>query len=393
MLNQGAYLRWHKSSYRELQRIEEGTMTILINRRHFIQATTSAFAAGTLSSVAGNALAQPPKELRVIVGGGDYGTAVVNAFVKPFEAETGVKVTSITDQTDLAQLELMVTSNSVSIDVATLGYGEALAAGARGRLEEIDYSIYKKEELDGIAEFARDPHSVGALMYAYVLAYNIKKYPADKQAPQSWADFWDVEEFPGTRTLVSGQYGDGGPWEEALLANGVAADAIYPINIDQVFASLNKIKPHIRKWWGTGSEIQQMMHDGTVDLAQTFDGRANLLIDLGAPIAINWNQAKAVLDSWVIPKGSPNLEHAQRFIEFATRSDRQAAFAQLIPYGPTNLNAFKRIPENIGRKLASHPDNLAKSVRTDYRWYAEVGTDGLSNIERLVQRWNAWILE
>ncbi|MBY3328942.1 ABC transporter substrate-binding protein [Rhizobium laguerreae] len=368
-------------------------MTILINRRRFIQATTSVLAVGTLSSVAGNALAQSSKELRIIVGGGDYGTAVVNAFVRPFEAETGVRVTSITDQTDLAQLELMVTSNSVSVDVATLGYGEALAAGARGRLEKIDYSIYKQDELNGIPEFARDPFSVGALMYAYVMAYNTKKYPADKQTPQSWSDFWDLKKFPGARTLVSGQYGDGGPWEEALLAKGVAANAIYPMNIDQVFASLNKIKPDIRKWWATGSEVQQMMHDGTVDLAQSFDGRANLLIDQGAPIAINWNQAKTVWDSWVIPKGSPNTEQAQRFIEFATRSDRQAAFAQLIPYGPSNLNAFKSIPENIGRKLASHPDNLAKSIRTDYGWYAEVGTDGLSNIERLVQRWNAWILE
>lgn len=38
---------------------------------------------------------------------------------------------------------------------------------------------------------------------------------------------------------------------------GVPADRLYPMDIDRIFASLDKIKPHIRKWWGTGSEIQQ----------------------------------------------------------------------------------------------------------------------------------------
>ncbi|RWD96179.1 MAG: ABC transporter substrate-binding protein, partial [Mesorhizobium sp.] len=76
---------------------------------------------------------------------------------------------------------------------------------------------------------------------------------------------WDVNSFPGVRSLVSGQYGSEGPWEEALLADGVAPKDIYPMDIDRLFKSLDRIKPDIRKWWGTGSEIQQMMHDKAVD--------------------------------------------------------------------------------------------------------------------------------
>ncbi|RVD48303.1 ABC transporter substrate-binding protein, partial [Mesorhizobium sp. M2D.F.Ca.ET.140.01.1.1] len=80
---------------------------------------------------------------------------------------------------------------------------------------------------------------------------------------------WDVSKYPGVRTLSSGVYGEAGPWEEALLADGVPADALYPLDIDRAFASLDKIKPHIRKWFVTGSENQQLLHDKVVDLAQS----------------------------------------------------------------------------------------------------------------------------
>jgi putative spermidine/putrescine transport system substrate-binding protein len=367
-------------------------MKFMFDRRRFIQAASSVAAAGALSSMAGRASAQSAGEVRVMVGGGDWGKANIEAYVKPFEAETGIKVTPITDQIEMAQVELMATTNNVTVDVININQGAALAAANKGHLEEIDYSIFKKEEVDGIIDFARQPFGIAALIYSYVMVYNTEKFPADKPRPAAWNEFWDVEKFPGVRLLQSGQFGSEGPWEEALLADGVAADALYPLDIDRVFASLDKIKPHVRKWWATGSEIQQMMHDRVADVMNSYDGRAGLLIGQGAPIEINRHQAKLNWDYWSIPKGSPNTANAQKFIEFATRAERQAAFAQLIPYGPSNLNAYKLIPEEIGRKLASHPDFMASSIPMNMEWYNQVGSDGLSNAERLVQRWNEWVL-
>ena len=327
-----------------------------------------------------------------MVGGGDWGKANIDAYVKPFEAETGIKVTPITDQIEMAQVELMATTGNVTVDVININQGAALPAAAKGYLEPIDYSIFKKDEVDGIIDFAKQPFGIAALIYSYVMVYNTEKFPADKPRPANWAEYWEVEKFPGVRLLQSGQFGSEGPWEEALLADGVTADKLYPMDIDRIFASLDKIKPHVRKWWATGSEIQQMMHDQVADIMNSYDGRAGLLIDQGAPIEINRNQAKLNWDYWAIPKGSPNAANAQKFIEFATRADRQAAFAQLIPYGPSNLNAYKLMPEEVGRRLASHPDYMASSIPMNMEWYGEMGPDGLSNAERLVQRWNEWIL-
>ncbi|MDW9451893.1 extracellular solute-binding protein [Sinorhizobium meliloti] len=367
-------------------------MSMSINRRRFLQAT-SAVAVGAMAYHSGHAAAQSPGELRVALNGGDYAKACTEAFVKPFEAETGIKVTSVADEVTFTQLELMVSSGNVALDVIPTNPITAIEASQKGYLEEIDYSIYKKSELDAILDFVKQSHSVGTIVYAYCMFYNTSKLPTGQARPVSWSEFWDVAKYPGVRTLVSGQYGVEGPWEEALLADGVSPDAIYPMDIDRVFKSLDKIKPHIRKWFTSGSEIQQMMHDKVVDLGQTYDGRATLLIDQGDPIEINRNQAKLSWDCWAIPKGAANASNAQKFIEFITRADRLAAFSQLIPYGPANQNSFKLLPDALARKFATHPDHVKSSVATDPKWYAEVGSDGVSNAERLTKRWNEWVLQ
>ncbi|MCZ4093707.1 extracellular solute-binding protein [Sinorhizobium psoraleae] len=186
----------------------------------------------------------------------------------------------------------MTRTNNVSVDVIVLAASEINTAARKGQLEKIDYSLYKKDELDGLGDFAKDEFSVAYIVFSYNIVYNTQCFPANKPRPTTWAEFLDVDEFPGVRTLATGAYGSGGPWEEALLADGVAPEALYPMDIDRIFASLDKLKPHIRKWWESGSEIYQMMHDKNADIIQSFDRRAQALVDQGPPIEINRNQAK-----------------------------------------------------------------------------------------------------
>ncbi|MCA1365741.1 ABC transporter substrate-binding protein [Bradyrhizobium sp. IC3069] len=367
-------------------------MSFLMNRRRILQAGSSAILAAAMNSTPGGALAANSDELRVMVYGGDIAKAYIEAFVKPFKAEMGIKVTPITDQITFAQLELMVNSKAVTVDIAPITQGSTIIGSEKGLLEPIDYSKFKKEELDGLFEFAKHPFGVGQLIFSYVMVYNTERFPADKPRPATWAEFWDVKKFPGVRSMVSGRGGGEGPWEEALLADGVAPDKIYPMDIDRIFASLDKIKPHIRKWWTVGSEIQQIMTDKAADLMQSYSGRTGVVISRGAPMEMNRKQSKLQWDSWIIPKGGPNAEKAQKFIEFATRGERQAALARLWPEGPTNRNAFKLLPDELARKLPSHPDYLTTGIVMNGRWYSKKGADGKTNSDRLRERWNEWIL-
>lgn len=368
-------------------------MAHLLNRRRFMHGTSSTIAVGALSSFGGGALAQTPGSLTVVVGGGEYGKALTEAFVKPFEAETGIKVTTVTQDVSGAQLEMMVRSKSVTADVIIRSVASAHILARKGFLEQIDYSIYKRDELDGIEEYCKQPFGLASYIYSINMVYNTKKFPVGKPRPATWAEFWDVQKFPANRALGTGQYGYAGPFEEALLADGVAINALYPMDIDRIFASLDKIKPHVRKWWSNGSEVQQIMRDGVADLIGSFDGRALSLMDKGEPIEISRNQAKLTYDFWIIPKGSPNVQRAQKFIELTSRADRQAAYAQLFNQGPSNRNAFKLMADNVARKLPTYPEYMATSYPVNPNWYLEAGSDGKANYERLAQRWSEWILK
>ncbi|WP_024520874.1 ABC transporter substrate-binding protein [Bradyrhizobium sp. Tv2a-2] len=361
-----------------------------VNRRRFMQATSSALAVGALSSGSNRVFAQSSRELRVNMSGGEYANALMNAFVKPFEAETGIKVIPVNQSLSDAQVGLMVKSKSVTVDVVIVNQISANSLAANGLLEDIDYSICKKDELGAITDYCKQPFGLAPYFYSSNMVYNTQKFPAGKPRPANWTEFWDVAKFPGARALQTGQFGSRGPWEEALLADGVAMDALYPMDIDRIFASLEKIKPHVRKWWAEGAEILQIMRDNVADIAQCVDGRALVLIDEGKPIEINRNQAKLSWDFCTIPKGSPNVQNAQKFIEVTTRADRQAVFAELFPLAPSNHSAYKLVPEKVAHKLATYPDYMANSFPINAKWYIETGPDGLSNLERLRQRWNAW---
>jgi putative spermidine/putrescine transport system substrate-binding protein len=271
-------------------------------------------------------------------------------------------------------------------------WADYLTAVKSGWLEKIDYGIFKPEELSGLTDSDRLEYGVAAVYAAYGLAYSTKKYPEGTPRPTSYADLWDVKKFPATRTLRVGSYGSG-PWEEALLADGVPADKLYPLDIDRAFRSLDRIKPFITKWWKEGAEGQQLFADGTIDVGQVFAGRIMSIRAKGAPVAIEWNQAKIQVDYWVIPKGAHNIEAAQRFIEFATRAKPQAAWAELFPNAPSNKNALRFMKPELAKTLPTDPENARKAFVRDDSWYVATGPGGKSNLEILIERWNKWVLQ
>ena len=85
---------------------------------------------------------------------------------------------------------------------------------------------------------------IGGHTLSMVLCYNKKKWPGEDH-PNSWADFWNVEKFPGRRVLRREAL-----WtmEAALKADGVKDSDFYPIDVERAFRSLDRIKPHVKAW-------------------------------------------------------------------------------------------------------------------------------------------------
>jgi len=360
--------------------------------RFLLQSLRTSCVALLMACGASTAMAQE-RQLAIMVGGGTQGEGIVKAYIEPFEKETGIKVRVIRDQVSTAKVALQHRTGTIDFDLGGTTPSGAVLLQRRGMLEDIDYSRLDQALMNKLEPSSKEPWGVQIFAYGWVLGIDTSKLPAGAPLPQNWADFWDVKKFPGRRTLQNAELGIQSPLEEALLADGVPMEELYPLDVDRAFRSLDKIKPHIRTWWKQGSEQMQLFRSGGIAMGMGFDGRFTQLIDDGRPIHIVWNQYKRTGLYWVIPKGAKNIAEAHAFISFSNRPERQAEFSRLTGYGPSNPDAFNFIVPEIAKKLSTYPDNMKSSYVMDNDWYTEVGADGKSNAERLTQRWNEWITQ
>ncbi len=320
--------------------------------------------------------------------GGTLQDAQRKAFFEPFQKETGIKVVDTTAPL-LPKIKAMVESKNVEWDVVEVEAATLLVLSRQGLLERLDYGSFDKEVLRDIDSRVVHPYGIGTIFFSNVIGYNTRKYTKSNH-PRSWAEFWDVKKFPGPRALFAGDFVVT-PIEMALMADGVPADKLYPIDLERAYRSLARIKPHVVKWLRSGGEGPQLLVDGQVDLASAANGRFEAVIEKGAPIGYEWNQGILRVDYWAILKGAKNFRNAMRFIEFASRPKPQGELAKLIAYGPANKRAFEYIPAERALRLPSQPQNLSVQVFYNAEWWAEVDASGKSHLEKNIEMWNAWI--
>lgn len=307
--------------------------------------------------------------LYVNTWGGPWQEAAMANLIEPFQQETGIEVRTVSP-VSFAKLAQQVQTGVYEFDVTTLGGGDLLRANAAGILETIeapyDGGLYE----NGVASHA----------FATLIGYRKDKYP--DAAPQNWADFWNVDKFPGGRSL---QRYPARILPIALLADGVAKEDLYPLDIDRAFASLDKIKPHIRVWWTAGAQAAQILRDGEVDMIGIWHGNYYQAADEGAPVGMTWNQAEIERAYWVVAKGTPNLENAKKFVAFATSPKPLAGFVSQANYGALNPAANEFVSAEKSKRMPTSPENYPLTFEQDM---ANFGADQAEVAERF-EEWVA----
>jgi putative spermidine/putrescine transport system substrate-binding protein len=312
--------------------------------------------------------------------GGPFEQGFGAAFYRPFTEASGIEAVGVAGQHEpTSQIKAMVDTGTYTWDMALL------SRSAHNQLiDEGDYLEPLELDTPGIQEVPEEfktPYYVGNDVFAAILAYRTDAFEGGK-APESWADMWDVEGVPGRRSLRRHVFDT---LEEALLADGVPPEELYPLDLDRAFASLDRIKPDIAVWWEGGAQTSQMLSTGEVDLCPTWNARAQAAIDDGAPVEIVWNQNIYSSEGWCILKGTPRADLCREFITFAVDAERQAAYTPHLTYGPTIPRAYDFIDPERARMLPTHPDNRAVGVRVDEDYWGE-------HKDEVLERFNAWIL-
>ena len=249
-------------------------------------------------------------ELVVCSFGGAYQDAQRKALFEPFSRNTGIKIRELTYQGTYSEIKEMIKDKG--LDIVDLDSANFLLGEKQGLWAPVDFSVVNRKKFipGAVHDFG-----IASIFYSTVIAYSKEKYPSGTLHPASWADFWDLKEFPGLRALHKSPVVT---LEIALLADGVRPQNLYPLDIDRAFKSLDKIKDHI-VWWEYGQEPANLLAQGKVVLSSAWNGRiwaAKHLHEL--PLAVEWQQGFLDIEYWAIPAASKNKENAAKFIEFAT---------------------------------------------------------------------------
>lgn len=314
--------------------------------------------------------------------GGAYQEGIRKAILDYLPEAHGMKVVDHVLSGGIRDIRTQVNAGAVHVDVAELYGGLCDIAAREGLTVKLDYS--QIPNASGIPEHLRDDYWIGFTAYTTVLAWNTDVY-GDKE-PFNWVDFFDVEKFPGTRSV-----GGTSPQtflELALIADGVPRDEVYPIDIDRAMKKLTSIKDDIAVMWTSGAQATQLATSQEVDMIALWAARIDAAINDGAPYKYTLQDAVMDVECLVVPKGSPNPEGAMRLINHLLDPHYQANLPDYVPYGPMNQDAFSLglISPEKAEWVVTSTDNIAKQLITDKEWWG-------ANQEAAQTAWDAGMLQ
>lgn len=326
--------------------------------------------------------AHAQERITVVTFGGALAQAQRKAYFEPFTKATGIQIVEDEWSGDMAKLRAMVQSKNVSWDVIDVSDGQTDRACDEGLIEPLNIDAFGGK--DRFLPNSVHACAVPTLVASLVIGYNASKFPNEK--PKTLEDFWDVKKFPGPRALKK--------WpkhnlEWALLADGVPPADIYKLlqtkeGVDRAFRKLDQIKPHVKVWFDTWAQPQQLLIDGEVVMSSGTNGRLAEAAKTRPEVTWMWDRQGYGMDLWAIVKGSKNRANAEKFIEFASRPEVMAEFSRYIQYGPTVKAAIDKMPADLAKAMPTAQENMTTAWKIDARFWGDHQDD-------LELRFQAWL--
>lgn len=311
-----------------------------------------------------------PRELVLVNWGGDAVRGMRTSFAEPFmRANPGQRVVIDGTGPSSGRIRLMVQSGRVTWDVMDRNLHTALELGREGILENIDYAIVDRGKV-------RPEHAnqwgVGNYTYAHVLTYNTRRWGG--KVPSTWKDVWNTHDFPGRRAF---RRTIDGALEAALMADGVARDKIYPIDMKRALDGHRAIKAQTI-YYNAIAEGQAAFRDNEVHLGLLLNTRSwPLKQDTKGVCDYTFNEGIVWVAAWMVPKGAQGGRAIWDFIASTQNPAAQVELLRTNGYGPVNPAASASLPDDLKVIDPGHPENYARMLPGGVEWYAEHATNAL----------------
>lgn len=302
---------------------------------------------------------------------------MTESFFQAFSNDTGCAVEHVSlGREGVESVRSQVESGNIQWDVVLMPTSQVLELSNLGVLAAVDYDIVNGDSL--YPELMMQ-HGVGAMLYSTTMVYSVSV----ETPPESWADFWDPSLFDGTRALRRTPVGT---LEFALLADGVAKEDLYPLDVERAFSVLESLRDSMEDvlFYEDSKQPVELVRTGQVGLASSWTVRTTLP-DVASLVNPQWNGGMISADAWVSPRGSENADVAMSFMNYATRAVPTANFSGRQPFGPVNKDAMALMREDIVESLPNSPAHLDVQFFENWSYWRD-------KRESLVARFEEWLL-
>jgi spermidine/putrescine transport system substrate-binding protein len=289
------------------------------------------------------------------------------AAIKPFEEEFGVKVLQESHGNEEEILAKMRAAGAGAFDVVTVNESGLYIGVKQGLFEEL--------RLENIPNYANlipklqrppyDPgpgvHSVPDTYGSHALAYNTKYV----EKPDSWAVCWNPR-YKG-RIAVR----DSAIYRMFFTALYVGQDPNSLSDAEKVYDAMRQQRPLILKYFGSITEMQNLLANGEVWVGEFVGGRSLILRDQGVPLEYVYPKegVRGWVECAVIGKGSPRRYTAEVFLNFLLEPKVAQRIAELTKY-PHCLDPRKVPANDIVKSLPDYDPTgaMARFRFTDYAY-------------------------
>jgi putative spermidine/putrescine transport system substrate-binding protein len=298
------------------------------------------------------------KEVIVATYGGDTEAARKKVFWDPFTKRTGVTVIEADagDLGDQMQQGLIPTK----WDAFHGSTDEAYAALKFGKKPIPKLPSLAWEDL---IEKPFEPYMFQSFFVGYVPAVLPGTFKGAQ--PTTWADFFDVEKFPGKRAWPGEPY-TSGTREAALLADGVAPDKIYPLDIPRADAKIKSIFKDML-FYEEFPQAQSFLTSGSVAISSGPNGLFHELQEQGVKVNIILSATPILEPNGMnVMPDPPHLDAVTALACFCNNPALQAQFAAITTYGPPTKAAFGKLTSAQIAALPNAPGRTVVAANTKY---------------------------
>ena len=273
---------------------------------------------------------------------GSYGGYFEDSFkehVYPaFTEATGITVESVTQPNSadwLVTMQQAASAGSVPADLSLYSRDIMIKASRIGELlSSLDVTkMPSTSNLDDYFLFESEDLllGVGAMSWFSSMVIN----PEQVEAPASWADFWDTNQFEaslGISKLFNSNFLD---IVAATFFDG-AATLGEKDGIVAVVEKASELKPNVALWWSAESQMEQAMKNEDVIGGLYYHDVASLMSAEGFPIASIFPKEgnPQGYGSWCLSQGSEKSDEAHEFLSFTSDPAIQALMSRKIGTAP-----------------------------------------------------------